>query len=360
MISACGTEIILDTPTPDMSLENKVVPSSESQEPQLDNEYSDAQIDDVYKYMAEGNFPLARTILDTALEDDPNNPFHKGFAAYAYLMLGHTDQALGLATSIIDSIDEYTATHDEALGIAKAFALLTMGEYERITGNTTNAIAYLEKAISLGPSLSTPYAALGDVYLSLGNVKEAEIWYNVSLDIDPKYSRAIAGKTRSLWHQGRYDDAIEFLDGPLQENPNDPFLLKELGIVLFEAQQYESAEQTFRRGLEVMPGDPLLWVELGNVLDMQDKFTDAEKAYRKAIGLGPNQPQFHYNYAICLFRQGKFEQALAEIFLEEQQFVITIPELYWLKSEILSQLGREKEAAIAFEKYQQMKFGGGE
>jgi len=362
---ACGTEKTSDAPTPYMTLESTAVPSTEEQEPQLvidddDTEYSDAQIDDVYQYLAEGKFPLAKAILDTALEEDPDNPFLKGLAAYGYSMLGHTDQAMKLATSVIDNIDDDTAAHNEALGIAKAWALLTMGECERISGNTTDAIAYFEQAISVGSSLSTPYAALGDIYLSLGNVEEAEVWYDISLDIDPKYNRAIAGKIRSLWHQGKYNDAIVLLDGALQENPKNPFLLKELGIVLFEAQQYENAEQTFRQGLESMPGDPLLWVELGNALDMQNKFDEAEEAYQKAIVLGPNQSLLHYNYAICLFRQGKLEQALDEIVIEEEQFTITLPEIYWSKSEILSQLGREEEAAIAFEKYQQMQSGGGD
>ena len=62
--SACGTEKTSDTPAPYMTLESTAIPSTEAQEPQLvidddDTEYSDAQIDDVYQYIAEGNFPSA-------------------------------------------------------------------------------------------------------------------------------------------------------------------------------------------------------------------------------------------------------------------------------------------------------------
>ena len=315
---------------------------------------SSALVEDAFELMDRDEYAEALVRLTSALKDDPHNFIVKAWIAYCHFQIGEDGKAIDAANKVVDAISDEMASSDEHLRRAKAWALSTLGEINFRDGQISEAKRNAEQAIALEPLLSTPKAVLADIYSIRKDFNAAKKWYDEILKYEPNYGRALSGKARILWQQRKYEQAHQVIEKGLQRTPDDPFLLKERGIIFFEAQEYAAAEKDFRKALLYNPNDAIVWSEMANALDLQEKFAEAEKAYRMAINLNPELSRVHLNLAICLARQGKLEQAFKEITIEEQKFPVTDPRVYQLKFKILTNFGKDKEAALAEQQLQEL------
>lgn len=70
----------------------------------------------------------------------------------------------------------------------------------------------------------------------------------------------------------------------------------------------KEAEQVIRAGLQVDPNHANAWVLLGYTLALEQKFKEADAAFNKAEKLGTNNLWLHYNRALNLRYQGKYDE----------------------------------------------------
>ncbi|MGI0073427.1 MAG: tetratricopeptide repeat protein [Nitrosotalea sp.] len=62
-------------------------------------------------------------------------------------------------------------------------------------------------------------------------------------------------KGTSLAEDGKYEEALEYLEDALSLNPDDPDVLNKKGVVLRSMGRYDEAIQCFNRSLEIEPRD---------------------------------------------------------------------------------------------------------
>ncbi len=103
------------------------------------------------------------------------------------------------------------------------------------------------------------------------------------------------------------EKGIRFL---LNNDPLNPALWHELGLVAFSADKLEQAESMILKALLFDSTNYLYWRNLGEIRRRQGYFYDAIENARQAIKLMPTDVNAHYNLGLALWDAGRNEEAL--------------------------------------------------
>jgi len=107
-----------------------------------------------------------------------------------------------------------------------------------------------------------------------------------------------------LCQAGRYDDAEAALRGSLALMPGDSHTLANLGQVHLGRQEYELAEEVFRKAIEASDRNAHAYSGLGTALDALDRPMGSIEAYRRANILLPDNWGIRQNYEAMLRAHG--------------------------------------------------------
>jgi len=135
------------------------------------------------------------------------------------------------------------------------------------------------------------------------------------------YGGAREGKSRLETLLEMADEALErgdnleakkALTSALILDDRHPEVLRRLGAVYLNMNDYPDARETLERLLEVDPSDDLAHALLANTLHKLGEDEEAIAHHLKAIRLDPDYAPHHFNYANTLYDLGRKEEALAE------------------------------------------------
>lgn len=101
---------------------------------------------------------------------------------------------------------------------------------------------------------------------------------------------------------GQGKDALSALSRAVELLPGDPSALMSYGDALFQAEQLQSARDTYLRALALAPSYAPLHNNLGNVYKQLGQLDEAESHYRAAVDHQPDFYQASFNLAV-LFRE---------------------------------------------------------
>ncbi|MBM4147185.1 MAG: tetratricopeptide repeat protein, partial [Nitrospira sp.] len=85
----------------------------------------------------------------------------------------------------------------------------------------------------------------------------------------------------------------------------------DLGVVLFNNQQYDEAIVNFQRALELNPKLLHAYNYIGNALQEKKKYDEAISYYKKALALNPYFIGAHYNLGDAFLDKGQLDKAIA-------------------------------------------------
>jgi len=99
---------------------------------------------------------------------------------------------------------------------------------------------------------------------------------------DIKKSRAYLRDGRAMFHEQKYDQAIDSYDKALQSFPDDPYGLSLKGYALFKAGRIPESVEANKKAVELDPGDPLNYIDLAKSYCAAQQYDDAERVLRDA------------------------------------------------------------------------------
>lgn len=149
-------------------------------------------------------------LFERAIEQDPDY-------AVAYAWLG-----CGLGQAMVFELDDIAALVDRSQSaVEKGLSLdendsechriLAQVNLER--GNLKRALQHQERALFLNPNDDRIINAMGEVLVFAGRPEEAEQWVRKSMRLNPYHPlRYLTHLVRALFHQGRFEEALEVLD----------------------------------------------------------------------------------------------------------------------------------------------------
>lgn len=111
-------------------------------------------------------------------------------------------------------------------------------------------------------------------------------------------------------------DLIEVAALAVNLGPEDPqthYALAVLSEKTFAAEDQERALKEFELAASLSPNNYIFWLDLGRARERNGDRPGAERALRKALELAPNYSRVQWALGNTLLRQGKNDEAFAEI-----------------------------------------------
>jgi serine/threonine-protein kinase len=161
-------------------------------------------------------------------------------------------------------------------GIADAYNFMT--EYANIPRSETYAWARaaVDRALECDPELAEAHASLGSLLM----LKEwdwagAEKEFKRAIELDPNYATAHHWYAEWLSVQGRVKESISEISLAVSLEPLSPAILKDKGMLLYYARDFDGAIDSARKALELDPTFTLAHRVLSMAYQGKGMFDDA-------------------------------------------------------------------------------------
>ncbi len=105
-------------------------------------------------------------------------------------------------------------------------------------------------------------------------------------------------------------EAKKALQSALILDPENPEVLRRLGVAYMRMNDYVDAKETYEHLLRIDPNDDLAHSSLANALHKLGEEEEALRHHEEAIRLDPDYAPHYYNYANTLYDLGRKEEAL--------------------------------------------------
>jgi tetratricopeptide (TPR) repeat protein len=184
--------------------------------------------------------------------------------------------------------------------------------YDQIS-NKKEAEKYYEKSLDEDPFNEKTWVILGTLHLNANEIDKALDAFEYALSIDNEDHVALICKTAALIQSGSYDSAIECIMEILDKEPNDVNALCDLGGCYEKEQNPEEAKQCYVEAIREEPDFALPYWGLGRLLYLQGDIEAAINVIDKAIELEPNNENFLYFRGQCFIRLSYDKNTLGNI-----------------------------------------------
>jgi Flp pilus assembly protein TadD len=156
---------------------------------------------------------------------------------------------------------------DLALQYAKAL---------RATGQKSQAVAVLEKAIADQPGNKALLGGYGRALADNGNFQQAfDVLSRAHTPADPDW-RVLSAQGSVLDQLGRHEEARQYYASALKIVPEDPSVLSNLGLSYLLSKDLPKAEEALRRANGNKDADPRVRLNLAMVVGLQGRMSEAE------------------------------------------------------------------------------------
>jgi tetratricopeptide (TPR) repeat protein len=193
-------------------------------------------------------------------------------------------------------------------------------------GDPGQARVELEAAALLRPDYAPAQARLGEIYLELGKLDEAERAFAAAFQHDPGAASALAGLARVDHARGDHARAVERFERALRLQPGANSLQYPLAMAYRAIGDIQRAEKHLGLRGDVRPrlDDPVLetvlsavtgkgvQIERGMAAARAGQAESAEGAFRAALETDPEDVQVRLHLGDVLSAQGKLEEALVQ------------------------------------------------
>jgi tetratricopeptide (TPR) repeat protein len=289
-----------------------------------------------------------------AVAEDTAAPVDK--LADAYGMMGEIYQAYSLNSSAKES-------YLNALQLApKNFRwAYLLGKLHEREGDAQAAINYYNTARNLRPDYLPVFVSLGNIYLQLNRLEEAEGFFRRALELNEASAATQYGLGQTALSKRSYADAVRYLEKAIKLAPeanrihyalamayrglnnmekaqshlalsgsvgvrvSDPLLdgLQELikgarlhlirGKIALDARRHADAAEEFRKAIAAQPDSITAHFNLGAALTQTGDWRGAVEQFKETLRLNPNHANANYNLGLLLSREKQHEQAITHL-----------------------------------------------
>jgi tetratricopeptide (TPR) repeat protein len=212
----------------------------------------------------------------------------------------------------------------------------------------TEAIALLQRALTIRPKDVQALDILGDAFTAGGRLADAVACYRRAIAIAPAKARLHSKLGIALKDSGRLAEALAAFREGIARDPTSATGHFNLGVALGEAGQRDAAIDAYRQAIALDPQKPDPYVNLG-VIHLETGSNDlALDCFAQARRLGADTAVVGVNLATCLLAKGDHAAAL-EVATEVLARDPTCGDALLVKGNVLTALERPMEAKLAFE-----------
>lgn len=272
-----------------------------------------------------------------------------------------------------------------------------LGKLRQQAGEALEAVSYYAAARGLRPDYAPALVSLGDVYLQLNRLEDAEANFKAALAANANEAAAHYGLGQAALSRRAYGEAAKYferalalapeanrlhyalamayrglgqtekaraelaLSGPVGVRASDPLLDSLQGLTrgarlhlargktALDARRFEEAAAEFRQAVAAEPASVPAHFNLGAALSQTGDLRGAVEQFEEALRLDPSHANAQYNLGLVLAQMNRHEEAVSHL----QAAVKSSPEDYGarlLLAQSLIKTGRDEEARAEFER----------
>jgi tetratricopeptide (TPR) repeat protein len=224
-------------------------------------------------------------------------------------------------------------------------------------GEAQKAIDYFVAARELRGDYLPVFVGLGNIYLQLNRLDEAEANFRRALELNDKVAAAQYGLGQAALSKRNYAEASRYLEKTLELSPESNRVHYALAMAYRGLGKMDQARSQLALSgtVGVRVFDPLvdglqdlikgarLYLIRGHTALQAARFADAAAQFRKAIAAQPDSVPAHFNLGAALSQTGDLSGAIAE-FEETLKLDPNHPNAHYNLGLLLAQVSRDQEA----------------
>jgi len=184
----------------------------------------------------------------------------------------------------------------------------TLGSVYRATGRYSEAVAELNRALSLAPDSDDFYRRLGDVYLDSGNVTQALDAFQKAVQLNQYYWVNQNALGKGYAHRGDYPKALQAYQQVAVLDPDIEAGYENVGNMYLQQGRYQESIPYFQKALQIEPYFST-YSNLGTSYYFLKQYSNAVEMFEKAVALNPNDTQMMVNLADAYHGDGQRDKA---------------------------------------------------
>lgn len=224
------------------------------------------------------------------------------------ILAAEVRKALGDSTPESAQLLETATYSSTSLEATREFAVAQGLQY---TGKWDEAVTHFQRAIDLDPNMGRAYAALGTAKFNLGQVQEAEQYYQKAMSHIDRMSDREKYRTRAEYFLVKHkpESAIQEYNKLLQQFPSDTSAHTNLSFAYFLQRNMSMALEEARRSMEYSGKSLVERNNLAIASMYAGDFAGAEKEARTVMAQQPTYVSPYSTEAEAQIGQGRLEDA---------------------------------------------------
>ena len=288
--------------------------------------------------LAGGRSEAAARLAREALDLEPESPD-------ALLHLARALHNQGRSTEALAQLERAVS-----LDAGHAVAWHDLGHVRRALGRLPEALRAFRRALECLPGYRSAGMNLGVTLSLLERPDEALDAFQALIGDDPRDVEALVNAGLSLQALGRMDEARDAYERALALDESHAVAWCYLGVLRNEALDTDGALEALQRAVELDPSDVEAWCELANVHEKSNDLEPAASALARAERLAPGHPQVAIDAARLDRRRDRVDEALRRLQAVDARALPQrmAQEYLYEAGTALDRAGREREAFAAF------------
>jgi Tfp pilus assembly protein PilF len=236
-----------------------------------------------------------------------------------WLYLPHIGLFIALVWGIADLLQSLKAPTAIRLGLASTWVLaLTVATWFQAGFWKNDETLWLHTLEVTGPANNRANSHLA-IYYYLKGEKNKAFYYSSQAFLHPIDSnRGALLHGILLSERGRFEEAIPYLQKALAWDEKSYAAHYNLGLALFQVEQYPAAARHWLRALELQQGTPELYHGLGAALVLSGQHEQAIGYLRQALAARPDMLVAHFHLGLAFARQGNLQDARVHLTQAQQ------------------------------------------
>jgi tetratricopeptide (TPR) repeat protein len=323
LLTSCA---VVSGPAPDVSLQSNAGHDGKARALYL---YSRARLASL-----EGDYPAALNTLRNAIELDPNSAFLYESLAEVKLKIGQVDEAMEYINKAIKLDPSYrspyllagsvmasTGKNTEAVVyLRKAVELDPAKEdaYLQLAVSLTRLFEYEEAVSSLKALLKVNkesvlgYYYLGKAYGQMKLYRDAVGYFSKTLELRPDFDQAGIDMAAAYEALGDYSKAIETYKGLVGEEDSKVAVLQRLIQLLIQQRRYNDALEYLHLAVDSGYGGQEIMRKIGLIHMELDQYDEAIKIFSTMLEKDPEAHQVRLYLGLAFEEKGDLDSASSE------------------------------------------------
>ena len=186
------------------------------------------------------------------------------------------------------------------------------------------------------------------------NLDSAELYLKQALRLQSNNPHVLRLLGVIAAQRNQYTDAIKYLTNSLKALPKNSLALSNLGNVYFELKEYGNALDIYDQSIKIDPSYEEVWSNKGNILYELKRYDEAIVHHDKALSLRPDYFEAWSNKGNVLYELKRYDEAIAH----HDKALSLKPDYaegWYNKGNVLHELKRYDEAITHYNKALSLK-----